>query len=72
MAPAVTLPAPLATLPAKLITRSFTSLSQAAAEAMDARVFAGIHFREGCEAGVRQGTQVARFVVLHSLRAAKR
>jgi hypothetical protein len=52
--------------------RSFTSLSQAAAEAMDARVFAGIHFREGCEAGVRQGTQVARFVVLHSLRAAKR
>jgi hypothetical protein len=72
MAPAVTLPAPLATLPAKLIMRSFTSLSQAAAEAMDARVFAGIHFREGCEAGVRQGTQVARFVVLHSLRAAKR
>ena len=72
MAPAVPLPAPLTTLPTKLITRSFTSLSQAAAEAMDARVFAGIHFREGCQAGVRQGTQVARFVVQHALRAAKR
>ena len=31
-------------------------------------IFAGIHFREGCEAGARQGTQVARFVTRHSLR----
>jgi hypothetical protein len=70
-APAVPLPAPMAALPTKLITRSFTSLSQAAAEAADARIFAGIHFREGCVAGVRQGTQVGRFVVRQSLQPLK-
>jgi hypothetical protein len=66
-APAVLLPAPMAPLPAKSITRTFQSLSAAVAESIDARVFAGIHFREGCEAGVRQGTQVGRFVARHSL-----
>ena len=66
-AAAVPLPVPMAALPAKSITRSFQSLSAAVAEAIDARVFAGIHFREGCEAGARQGTQVGRFVVRHSL-----
>ena len=68
LAPAVPLPAPMAPLPAKLITRSFDTLSDAVAEAQSARVFAGIHFREGCQAGARQGTQVGRFVVGHSLR----
>ena len=57
---------------AKAITRSFESLSQAAAEAASARVYAGIHFREGCNAGVRQGTQIARFVVQHALKPRKR
>lgn len=71
-APAVPLPAPMAALPAKTITRSFASLSQAAAEAASARVYAGIHFREGCNAGVRQGTQIARFVVQHALKSRKR
>jgi hypothetical protein len=71
-APMVPLPEPMPPLPAKLITRSFDSLSQAAAEARDARVYAGIHFREGCEAGVRQGTQVGRFVVQEALRPIKR
>ena len=66
-APAVPLPAPLATLPAKTITRSFHSLSEAAAEAQRARVYAGIHFREGCVAGGRQGAQIARYVVGHAL-----
>jgi hypothetical protein len=66
-APAVPLPAPLAALPAKSITRSFTSFSQAAAEAKDARVYGGLHFREGCDAGVRHGTQIARFVVRQAL-----
>jgi hypothetical protein len=41
-AAAVPLPAPMAALPAKSITRSFQSLSAAVAEAIDARVFAGI------------------------------
>jgi hypothetical protein len=58
-------------LPAKVIERSFTSMSEAIAEARDARVFAGIHFREGCRAGARQGAQVARFVVRHELRPSK-
>ena len=70
-APPVALPSPMSPLPAKPIERSFTSLSQAVAEAMDARVFAGIHFREGCRAGARQGAQVARFVVRHELRPLK-
>ena len=71
-APAVPLPAPMTALPPKSITRTFTSLSAAVADAVDARVFAGIHFREGCQAGARQGTQVGRFVVRHSLRPLNR
>jgi hypothetical protein len=67
----VPLPAPMVPLPAKAITRSFTSLSQAAAEARDARVYAGIHFREGCDAGMKQGTQIARFVARHALQPVK-
>ena len=70
-APPVPLPAPMESLPAKLVTRSFDSLSEATAESRDARVYAGIHFREGCEAGTRQGTQIARFVVRHELRPLK-
>ncbi len=71
-APSVPLPAPLAALPAKSITRSFDSLSAAVAESRDARVYAGIHFREGCEAGSRQGTQVGRFVIQHEMRPLKK
>jgi hypothetical protein len=48
-------------------TRSFRNLSQAAADAVDARVFGGIHFRTGCVQGVRHGEQVGRFVIQHSL-----
>ncbi len=71
-APAVPLPAPLTALPAKTITRTYDSLSAAVRESVDARVFAGIHFREGCRAGARQGTQVGRFVARHSLRPLRR
>jgi hypothetical protein len=67
-APAVPLPAPLAPLPAKPITRTFVSLREAAAESVDARVFGGMHFREGCVKGVLQGEQVGRFVFQHALR----
>ena len=67
----VPLPPPMMALPPKSITRTFQSLSAAVAEAIDARVFAGIHFREGCEAGARQATQVGRFVVRHSLQPVK-
>lgn len=71
-APAVPLPEPMVALPAKSITRSFDSLSGAAAESQDARVYAGIHFREGCVAGTRQGEQIARFAVRHELRPIQR
>jgi hypothetical protein len=68
---AVPLPPPLAMLPPKAITRSFESLSEAASEAANARVFAGIHFRSDCKAGVRLGKQVGRFVIQHSLKPLK-
>jgi hypothetical protein len=38
------------------------------AESIDARVFAGIHFREGCVAAARHGRQVAHYVVRRELR----
>jgi hypothetical protein len=68
-APAVPLPAPMSPLPPKSITRTFASLSEAVAEAASARVYGGIHFREGCVAGARQGRQIGRFVFQHELRA---
>jgi hypothetical protein len=67
-APPVPLPAPMVALPSKPITRSFNTPSEAAAEAQSARVYAGIHFREGCRAGARQGTQIGRFVAKHAFR----
>ena len=53
------------------VTRSFNSLSQAGAEAVNARVFGGMHFRTGCEVGIRQGEKVGRFVILHALKEIK-
>jgi hypothetical protein len=67
-APIVGLPAPLAPLPVKTITRHFDSLSAATHEAIDARVYAGIHFRSGCIAGAQTGTRVAHFVTAHYLK----
>jgi hypothetical protein len=50
-------------------TRSYANLSAAEAEAVDARVFGGMHFRPGCVRGIIGGNQVGRFVIQHSLRA---
>jgi len=50
------------------VTRSYTSLSQAAAESASARVYGGIHFRTGCVAGVRLGEKVGKFVFKTQLR----
>jgi hypothetical protein len=41
--------------------RSFTSLSQAIDEVVDARIWSGIHFRTADEAGARIGKQVANY-----------
>lgn len=57
--------------PGEAMTRSYHSLSQAAAESVDARVYGGMHFREGCVKGVRQGEKVGRFVFLHALKPLK-
>ena len=49
------------------LTRSFTSFSAASDEASESRIFAGQHFRSDEEAGQTHGSQVADFVVDHSL-----
>lgn len=64
----IALPAPLAALPAKTITRSYHSLSIAENEQARARVYAGIHFVEGCYAGIKSANQVADWVYAHELR----
>jgi hypothetical protein len=38
---------------------------------MSSSSYGGMHFREGCVAGGRQGTQIARFVSRHALRPLK-
>ena len=50
------------------IERAYLRLSQATDEAVDARVFGGMHFRTGCVYGVRQGEQAGRYVFLHELK----
>jgi hypothetical protein len=50
------------------LKRSFSRLSEAEAEAVNARVYGGMHFRTGCERAKIQGRQVGRFVIQHSLR----
>ena len=58
---------PSAAFPTSM-TRSFRSLSQAGFEAVDARVFGGMHFRTGCVRGLMQGGEVGRYVFERSLR----
>jgi hypothetical protein len=45
------------------ITRSFTSISQAARESADSRVYAGIHFRTACEDGLALGRKIGERTV---------
>lgn len=49
------------------ITRSFASLSQAAEENADSRVFAGSHFRSACRDGVQQRRKIGKFTFMHYL-----
>ncbi|HEY0662773.1 MAG TPA: vanadium-dependent haloperoxidase [Lysobacter sp.] len=44
------------------MTRQYASLSQAADEAISARVYGGIHFRTGCVRAVEQAEDVANFI----------
>lgn len=43
--------------------RNFQSFKQAAAEASISRVYGGIHYRTGIEAGAMQGTKVASYIL---------
>ena len=45
------------------ITRSFTSISQAARESADSRMYAGIHFRSACEDGLVLGRKIGERAV---------
>lgn len=45
------------------IKRTFTSLSQAARESADSRVYAGIHFRSACEDGLVLGRRIGQRTV---------
>lgn len=54
-------------VPAKAITRTFRSLTHAAGEVGRSRVYAGIHFLEGCQAGVVQGAMTAEYVYANIL-----
>ena len=53
------------------ITRSFDSLSEAALENANSRVWAGIHFRTPTTDGLHVGDKIGKFVFKHSLRPAK-
>ncbi len=65
---AFTLPAQSATLPA----RSFTSFSQAAAEAANSRIYAGIHWRFDNEVGLAVGNTIGQYVMDNFLRPVAR
>jgi hypothetical protein len=54
------------------ITRAFTSFSQAAREAADSRVYAGIHFRSACEDGLILGRKVTERTVALYLQPIKK
>ncbi|HZX77324.1 MAG TPA: vanadium-dependent haloperoxidase, partial [Lysobacter sp.] len=62
------LPAPLLDLPAKPITRTYHSMTTAEHEQAMGRVYAGIHFTEGCTAGLRAGNKIADWVFRYYLR----
>jgi len=46
-------------------TRDYSRFSEMASDMVDARIYQGIHFRFGDEAGREQGTQVAEWVFRH-------
>ena len=48
--------------------RQWIAFSQGVNEVIDARVYAGIHFRRSDEVGARMGEQIGKFVFHHTLR----
>lgn len=50
-------------LPPEAATRTFLSVSEAAAENAYSRMLVGIHFRRACTVGLEQGKAIGRYVV---------
>ncbi len=50
------------------IARTYTRLSDAESDSVDARVYGGMHFRFGCEVGIVQSRKVGKWVFLTQLR----
>jgi hypothetical protein len=59
----------LNTSPTVTASRSFTSLSQARDEVVEARILQGIHFRRADEDGVKIGKGVTKWVASHLLKS---
>jgi hypothetical protein len=59
-------------LPFPDITHSYTSFAQAAREAADSRVYAGIHFRTACEDGLVLGRKIGERTVAFYLQPVKK
>jgi hypothetical protein len=55
--------------PANTTTRTYNRFSDAAADVLNARIYAGIHFRFADLQGRRQGRHVAQWVFSHFLRS---
>ena len=53
------------------VVRSYTSFTQAADEAFDARIYGGIHFRSACRDGRALGTQVGSLVMANVAQSAR-
>jgi len=49
------------------VTRSFTSFSGAATEAMNSRLYGGIHYRFANEDGLASGLQIGEWTSTHYL-----
>lgn len=47
----------------ELPVRTFNSFREAALEASMSRVYGGIHYRRGCDAGNEHGTQIGQYIV---------
>jgi hypothetical protein len=54
------------------LTRSYTSLREAARENAESRILAGIHFRSACRAGLKLGQKIGAFATRHELKPLKR
>jgi hypothetical protein len=50
-------------------SQSYTRFSAATAQAKEARIWAGIHFREACDVGEQLGVALADFVLANYLAA---